>query len=528
MNNYYVLIYLTEALKAKCRGAQYEFSTSPHKNVWEAYFHQNSDRFRIVFSTHPEETALFADSYRPPKKSNTIRFFEQLTDLRVKEISLANMDRFLTIRFEDSYELLFKLFGNTPNVFLHRGGTVLDAFKSPDRFRGTSPPTPRKPSTSKRIPSAGASPKKVITSFYPTFPRHLIPGLTEYLGLESMSVDEIEQIAGTLVNEMQANPEFRILKSGEICLIPEKVYPAATMKAFDDVNDAVKFAYYKTSRERRLEKRRQSLLPKMKNIIQKYESAIKHLENADKGLDRADEYERFGHILMAHAHQKVEHTDSVELQNPYNPDETVTISVKPKLSLAENAEYYYEKAAKSRRNVEESRKRLTQTRKDLQMIQQLAHSLSELNHVYEFEDWFSENEKKLKETGILKAESSEKSRPYRVRKIDGYEVWVGRNAKSNDELTTDAHKEDVWMHARGVSGSHLVIRMNNQKEMPPKNVLLKAAAVAAWNSKARGSNLAPVIITKRKYVTKPKGAPTGTVRVMRENVEMVKPQKLPS
>jgi predicted ribosome quality control (RQC) complex YloA/Tae2 family protein len=70
--------------------------------------------------------------------------------------------------------------------------------------------------------------------------------------------------------------------------------------------------------------------------------------------------------------------------------------------------------------------------------------------------------------------------------------------------------------------------MNNQKEMPPKNVLLKAAAVAAWNSKARGSNLAPVIITKRKYVTKPKGAPTGTVRVMRENVEMVKPQKLPS
>jgi predicted ribosome quality control (RQC) complex YloA/Tae2 family protein len=70
--------------------------------------------------------------------------------------------------------------------------------------------------------------------------------------------------------------------------------------------------------------------------------------------------------------------------------------------------------------------------------------------------------------------------------------------------------------------------MDNHKEMPPKKTLLKAASVAAYNSKARGSGLAPVIITKRKYVVKPKGAPTGTVRVNREEVEMVKPQKMSS
>ncbi len=82
------------------------------------------------------------------------------------------------------------------------------------------------------------------------------------------------------------------------------------------------------------------------------------------------------------------------------------------------------------------------------------------------------------------------------------------------------------MHARGVAGSHVVLRMDNNKDYPPKEVLLKAASVAAYNSKARGAALAPVIITKRKYVSKPKGAPHGSVRVHREEVEMVEPKEL--
>jgi len=72
----------------------------------------------------------------------------------------------------------------------------------------------------------------------------------------------------------------------------------------------------------------------------------------------------------------------------------------------------------------------------------------------------------------------------------------------------------------------VVIRMNNNKEYPPRHVLLKTASVAAWNSKARGTKLAPVIVTKRKYVSNPKGAPAGTVRVHKEEVEMVEPKKL--
>ena len=248
------------------------------------------------------------------------------------------------------------------------------------------------------------------------------------------------------------------------------------------------------------------------------------LQQADKGLERAETYEQYGHILMAHAHVSIDgELQVLELPNYYNNDEPVDIPIERGLSIAENAQKYYDKSAKAIRSVEESVKRLAETGSQLADLKTMERSLNRITKSYEFDNWLKEHKNKLLSLGVLTAKTGDMSTPYRKLQMDDYDIWLGRNAKSNDKLTTDAHKEDVWMHARGVSGSHLVIRMNNQKEMPPKSVLLKAAAIAAWNSKARGAALVPVSITKRKYVTKPKGAPPGTVRLQQESVEMVEP-----
>lgn len=527
MNNYYALIYLTEALKNKCKGQTFQFSISPHKNVWDAYLSDEENRFRVTFSTDPSETALFIDSDRPPKKTNITRFFEHLSGKTVREIVMAENDRFITFFFDDDFSLMFQIFGNTPNIFLIKDDEIIESFKSPDKFEGESPPEPRKASISKE-PKPNDSVKRIITKLDPKFPRHLIPLVIDEFELKEKSIQKITHVVDKLIQSMLNRPEFRVMENGNLCLLPEDLLPYGNLKVYDNVNDAIRFAYYKSSQERRLENQRQSVRPKMEKIISKYESTIQELKKADKGLKRADKYEKYGHTLMAHAHEKNEFNDSVTFPDLYNQDEVVEIPLKPKLSLAENAQYYYEKSAKSKRNVEESKRRLGEIKQKLEELKKLETSLKEVDKLYEFRDWYKEHEEELFDAGVLKAEASKKARPYRVLEIDGYEVWVGRNAKSNDQLTTQAHKEDVWLHARGVGGSHVVIRMDNHKEMPPKETLLKAASVAAWNSKARGSGLAPVIITKRKYVIKPKGAPTGAVRVNREDVEMVKPQKMPS
>ena len=528
MNNYYVLKHLAGYLQSEIENSDYLFSYSPHKDVWELYLQTSpSQKQRLIFSTNPSETAIFLDDSRPPKKSNAKTFFHQIDEDKLIKIYLDDNDRFLTLLFQSGRKLLFLPFGNHPNVFLIDGDEILEAFKQNSTHQGKTPPAPRAPKKKPADPNDDQSPKKVILSRFPKFPRHLIAPVIDHFDMEDMTAEEIIDTIGTLVEAMEKRPEFRVLEDGNLCLIPEKLLPLPTRKEFDHINEAIKYAYYRTSSERRLSNKISSLRPKIVQSIKKHEGAVSQLSEADKGLERADEYEKFGHILMAHAHESLPmENGSLELDDLYNDNKPVSIPVKPSLSIAENAERYYDKSSKAIRNVEESEKRLKVMKKELEELTRLLDSLDSLDRVYEFDDWFSSHEAELKQLGILSKVQDEPTLPFRKTTIDGYEVWIGKNAKSNDEVTTRAHKEDIWLHARGVGGSHVVIRMENNKNLPPKNIIKKAAAVAAWNSKARGSSLAPVIYTKRKYVSKPKGAPAGTVRVQREEVEMVEPHKL--
>ena len=102
---------------------------------------------------------------------------------------------------------------------------------------------------------------------------------------------------------------------------------------------------------------------------------------------------------------------------------------------------------------------------------------------------------------------------------------LGKNAKANDELTLKvARKNDLWLHAKDVAGSHVIIRQKPGQNYP-KHIIEKAASIAAANSKRKTDTLCPVIFTEKKFVRKIKGAPAGQVIVEKEEVVMVKPEE---
>ena len=105
----------------------------------------------------------------------------------------------------------------------------------------------------------------------------------------------------------------------------------------------------------------------------------------------------------------------------------------------------------------------------------------------------------------------------------GFTILVGRNAANNDLLTQKyAHKDDLWLHAKDVAGSHVVIR--HRAGFPvPEPVIEHAAQLAAWYSRRQNDSLCPVTVTPKKFVRKPKGARPGQVKVEREEVRLVKP-----
>lgn len=105
----------------------------------------------------------------------------------------------------------------------------------------------------------------------------------------------------------------------------------------------------------------------------------------------------------------------------------------------------------------------------------------------------------------------------------GLEIRVGRSAKDNDVLTFhDSSPDDVWLHARGASGSHVVLRWTRE-EAPPAADLEDAALLAAWHSRARGSTVVPVDWARRRYVRKPRGAAPGSVVLQRAQTVFARP-----
>jgi len=104
--------------------------------------------------------------------------------------------------------------------------------------------------------------------------------------------------------------------------------------------------------------------------------------------------------------------------------------------------------------------------------------------------------------------------------VDGYLIMIGRDAKSNDYLTfIEADKEDIWMHVKGVPGSHVVIRVG--ENLPTPEILKQAAELAKKNSKAQKDQQATVVYCQRKFVKKEAGMNDGQVRVDYKNAEEI-------
>lgn len=114
--------------------------------------------------------------------------------------------------------------------------------------------------------------------------------------------------------------------------------------------------------------------------------------------------------------------------------------------------------------------------------------------------------------------------------VNGYEVLVGRSARDNDELTFRvARPRDLWLHAAGHAGSHVVIRVGDGGEDVPRDVIERAAAYAAWHSKARNARgKVEVHVCRAADVRKPRGVPAGTVELRRYDVVRVYPREIAS
>ena len=517
MNNYYLLIYLSKELRNKLTGSTLHKVITPYRDTLEFYF-SNDEEFRLIFSGDPKFSCLFTDWYRPAKKSNTPEFFDELYEQKIMDVTLTKHDRFVNLFFEEDLQLSFRLFGPNPNALLIQNGEVKDAFRQPEKEVGKEAPEDRDVIFFRQQPANKKTRDKII-GMNPLLPRDILNNLINIHQLQTKTDEQLEDFTRELSRHLQDAKTFRVMDDYSIVTLDDEIYPAEDIKNVDSADEAIRFAYRSASRENRIDDRKEEIEKQLKKKIKRIRSALKGLKKAEKGLEKADEYEKYGHLLMSNAHLPAE-GDSIEVEDFYNQGEILSIPLKKGKSIAENAEYYYARSKNSRENFEQSKKETPLREKELNRLEKAMKELHPVENFRELKDWNKQYEEL---TGEAKGQKQE-SKAYYEAKAGSFEVWIGKNARSNDKLLQLSHKEDIWLHARGVGGSHVIIRMNNTSDFPPPDVIQKAASYAAFNSKLKGSDLVPVMFTKRKFIRKPKGGAPGLVKVDREEVIMVKPE----
>lgn len=491
----------------------------------------------------PKLALLFRSDGYGRAKRNSATLFSELHGEAVKYLTCANRDRFLFIGFEDDSSFQVQLFGSRPNVFLVRENRVEASFLLSDQWLGQEAPQPRSAPVVETVEAFAQrwSPKRntiaqAVSRAIPLFNAKLAAeavyrsGLAQDLSPADVGEHQLSVLFAS-VEEIRAalqRPRPTIYWRGrlaeEFSLIElQSMGSSLRAEPFDSVDEAM--AVFS---KRRLGQRRFFELYKpVEMALEK--AARKHTRSADSMMrelgspSRAEKYEAWGHLLMAQATSLKPGREEITVPDILHDGSEITIKLDPKLSGIENAQRYYEKARHTRESRRHAERRWMEVQKQAQEATELLSQLRQVDEHTALEAFLQNRKKQLDQ--YIKPESVGKDRvPYRRFELDGWEVRVGKNARSNHELTTrHAGPHDFWLHARGVPGSHVVICRPNKTEEIPKGVVEKAARIAAHFSDAKTQSLAPVIVTERKYVRPVKGAAPGLVRVDREDVVMVKP-----
>nr|MBI3611815.1 NFACT family protein [Nitrospirota bacterium] len=246
-------------------------------------------------------------------------------------------------------------------------------------------------------------------------------------------------------------------------------------------------------------------------------------EDLDK-TDRYREYARYGELLKANLgliKKGQEQVVVIDYFDPAMPE--LTLPLAPSKGPQANMDDYFKKHRKYLTADKEIKPRLAKAEKDLQGLQAERKTLEQGT-------WLPAPSPSPRlprhQPSTISHQPSAETGPFRrFISTDGLPIYVGRNARENDELTFKfAHSDDLWLHAHGMPGSHVVVRLEKGADPPPETIR-DAATLALLYSDLKKSGKGEVIYTRRKWVRKAKGQPPGTVTVTQEKALFVQLDK---
>lgn len=301
-------------------------------------------------------------------------------------------------------------------------------------------------------------------------------------------------------------PSHSILSSGS----EESATDVYQMTEYDSISKVLEQYYASRNVYTRIRQKSVDLRKIVSTALDRNRKKYQLQEKQLKDTDKRDKYKVYGELIHTYGYGLDEGAKELEALNYYT-NENIKIPLDPTLDAKTNAQKYFDKYNKLKRTYEALTDLIQETQTEIAHLESIATSLD----IALTEDDLVQIKEELVEFGYIKRKRTDKkakikSKPFHYLSSDGYHIYVGKNNYQNEELTFKfATGNDWWFHAKGMPGSHVIVKSNNE-ELPDR-VFEEAGKLAAYYSKGRDNDKIEIDYLQKKNVKKPNGSAPGFV-----------------
>lgn len=288
----------------------------------------------------------------------------------------------------------------------------------------------------------------------------------------------------------------------------------AKVRRFESMNEAAEEYYLSRDREERKRQKSAAIAKIAANNIERCAKKIILLKNTVDSSADGEKYKTYADLITANIYRINEGEKSATVQNFYSDAcEDITIPLDVSMTPQQNAQRYYKKYSKAKSAREQAAKQLGLAEAELGYLESIQQNIA----LAQSEEDIAEIRAELADEGYITEKTKNKRRkqtssePMHFVSSDGFDIYVGKNNRQNDYVTLRlANSSDLWFHTKSFAGSHTIIKLGIDKNVPDRTIV-EAATLAAFYSSAKNSPKAEVDYTQIKNVKKPSGAKPGMV-----------------
>ena len=476
---------------------------------------------------------------------------------RISKISMLGLERLVQIEIETINEfneieiktLIVELMGRHSNIILIKNdNTIIDAMRhislEDNSYRDIVPSRKYTLPTNDKIEITTIENfeefyskldkgdlVKSISNTYTGISQGFIKNAIEEVGIENNDKQDIEKLYNYIKQILDniGNLKFKKIQA-------QKEDYVLSLNGEKDVslNSYIDDFYFERETSETFKNSRNSILKLILDILKKYHNRLISINSKLEECEDMDKYKIYGELITANLYRLSDkHLEEVELENYYDNNKLIKIPLDIKYSTNVNAKRYFKKYTKLKNAYQIVTQQKKETEAELNYIESIVYELENCTTLEEVQDIFEE----ISENVVFKEKLKNKEKKKKISKkkkhqqyspilyeIDGNKIYVGRNNKENDWLTTTfAVQKDIWFHTKDIQGSHVILKTD---KLPDEDLLVKCAQIAAKHSKANMSSNVPVDYCQVQFVKKLNGAKPGMVIFTNNKTINVNPRDL--